>query len=367
MKILILNWRDNGHLKAGGAELVTMEHAKGWVECGHSVTWLTSFYKGAKKDEIIDGVYMMRRSGSLLIYVWGFFYTLFRGQKYDVIIDEIHAIPFFTPLSTKTKKIAFIHEVAGQIWDYMAPFPLNKIGKMFERFYFPLYRHIPFWTDAPSTINELNQMGIPKKNIIAIPCPISRHISLSKGKKELTPTFIFVSRVVAMKGIEDVIKAFGFIVKELQHAKLYIVGGGEESYLNSLKKLIREHNLDKSIIFLGKVNENKKIEYMNKSHILLHASIKEGWGLVVLEAASQGTPAVVYNVAGLRDVVKNKKTGIVLENNSPQHLAFETIKLYNDKKRYKKYQEEGLNWVTSLTWDYSIKQSEELLQKVVSS
>lgn len=368
LNILILNWRDKEHPKAGGAEIVTMEHAKGWVKRGHNVTWLTSLYSNVFKDEVIDGVHIMRRSGSFFIYIWAFFYTLLNGYKYDIIIDEIHAVPFLTPLATKTKKIAFIHEVASDIWNYMAPFPLNILGKLLEKIYIPLYKSIPFWTDAESTIDELETFGINKSNCIAIPCPIMKDSSLKHFHiKEDNPTFIFVSRVVAMKGIEEIIKSFAFIVKELPDASLWIVGGGESKYIESLKKEIKELDLTEKVHFYGKVNEEEKISLMGKAHILLHASVKEGWGLVVLEAAYQGTPSVVYNVSGLKDVVKNNKTGIVLTNNSPRELAKQSINLYKDITRYKKYQIEGKRWVESITWEDVINQSESLLLKTANN
>lgn len=366
MRILLLNWRDLHHPKAGGAEIVTMEHAKGWVLRGHSVTWITSHYGQAKSDEIIEGVHIKRRAGSLLIYVWGFFYTLFQRSKYDVVVDEIHAIPFFTPLIPRIKCVAFLHEVAGDIWNYMAPFPLNRIGKLLEQLYIPLYKNTYVWTDAESTIDELASMGIPKKRCIAIPCPINTSIPEKWRAKESVPVFLFVSRVVAMKGIEEVIKAFRFIKQELPTAQLWIVGGGDASYIRVLNDLIHEVELSGHVTFHGKVSESQKLVLMEKSHVLLHASVKEGWGLVVLESLSRGTPAVVYNVAGLKDVVHDDKTGVVLKNNSPRELAREALSLYKDKKRYERYQKEGKKWVSSLSWETVIDQSEALLIKVMN-
>ena len=53
-----------------------------------------------------------------------------------IVIDEIHGLPFFTTLYVKKPKIAFIHEVANEIWDYMYPFPINILGKFIEPLYF---------------------------------------------------------------------------------------------------------------------------------------------------------------------------------------------------------------------------------------
>ena len=102
---------------------------------------------------------------------------------------------------------------------------------------------------------------------------------------------------------------------------------------------------------------------MARAHLLLHASVKEGWGLVVLEAASVGTPSIVYNVHGLRDVVIHGKTGIVIQNNSPAEMASEAMKLIHDSKRYKNYQINGRIWQKSLKWENVIQQSITLLEK----
>jgi len=98
MNILILNWRDVGHPKSGGAELVTMEHAKCWVRSGHTVTWLTSWYTSGKKEEVREGVHIVRRAGSLTIYLYAVLFLLLKGKTFDVIVDEAHGFPFFSPL-----------------------------------------------------------------------------------------------------------------------------------------------------------------------------------------------------------------------------------------------------------------------------
>ena len=94
---------------------------------------------------------------------------------------------------------------------------------------------------------------------------------------------------------------------------------------------------------------------MQKCHCLLVTSIKEGWGLVVTEASSQGTPSIVYNVDGLRDSVKNNKTGLICEVNSPENLAENIFKLYKNKSLYNKLQNNGLNWSKKLTYNNSAK------------
>lgn len=362
-----MNWRDVSHPKSGGAEHVTMEHAKAWVKAGSSVTWLTSHYDRAKVVSIVDGVNFVRRAGSLTIYLYAPFYLLANARSFDVIVDEAHGFPFFAPLFTNKPVVMFIHEIAGEIWDFMFRFPKNVIGKLLEKLYFVVYRNSIFWTDAPSTVEELVERGIPRKQCVAIPCPIiQKHDTKIKNwEKQKHPTFLFVSRVVRMKGVEEVIKAFSFVQRELKDAALWIVGSGETDYIAELQEMVKEYGTSGSVTFFGEVSENKKYELMARAHILLHASVKEGWGLVVLESASVGTPAVVYNVPGLRDVVQHNKTGFVVESSSPVEMARAALKLLSDRKRYSTYQQNGREWASGFKWKDVTQTSLSVLKRTI--
>lgn len=364
MNILIFNWRDPKNPQSGGAEIVTLEHAKAWVAKGHSVTWFASGVSGLPQKETIAGVRIIRQGNWFTVYVAAPFYYFLNKKNVDLVIDEIHGIPFFTPLYVRKPKIAFLHEVAAEIWDYMYPFPINKIGRFIEPLYFTLYKTVTFWTDAPSTIDELTQFGISKKQCHAIACPINNDSLTTVPQKEKIPTYIFVSRLVKMKGIEEIIKAFGLIHKENNKAKLWIVGRGESSYLKQLQQMVSLYGIKEQVIFFGGVSQEKKIQLLRQAHIILHASIKEGWGLVIIEAASQATPAVVYNVSGLRDSVKDGNTGIVLHENSPREMATQAVLLICDETRYVHLQKNALAWAKSLTWENATKESLSLIQKV---
>ncbi len=344
-----------------------MSHAKAWVKNGNSVTWFTSQFTGGSEMEEISGVSIIRSGRVPGVYFRAFLFYLKHREEFDIVIDEIHGIPFFTPLYVRKPKIAFIHEVAIEIWDYMYPFPLNILGKIIERFYFIFYKSILFWTDAPSTIKDLEAFGISATNCTAIACPISNKPLTNLPKKEAVPTFLFVSRIVKMKGIEDVIAAFGLIAKKQPKAQLWIIGNGEAGYVHSLKTLVRKKGLSKHVLFLGRLVEKEKLNRMQRAHLLLHASVREGWGLVVLEAASQGTPSVVYNVSGLCDTVKNAETGVIVSQNTPEELAKETEKLLSDNKRYVRLQKNGLAWVKSFSWKEAGRQSTKLLQDTIKS
>ncbi len=171
MNILILNWKDIKNPSAGGAELVTFEHAKRWIKAGHKVTWLSSSFAGAKKEEKIDEIEIIRYGNLYGVYFYAPIFYLFSGRKFDLVVDEVHGIPFFTPFYVRKPVLVLIHEVAGEIWDYMFRFPVNILGKFLERVYLKLYSGRKIWTDSEATIDELVVHGIKRKNCTSIPCP----------------------------------------------------------------------------------------------------------------------------------------------------------------------------------------------------
>ncbi len=294
---------------------MTQKHMSYWASQGHEVIWLAGGYAGCTREELIDGVRIVRYGTPITIYLLAplLYYWKWRGD-FDVVVDQIHGIPFLTPLwASKSRKIAFIHEVAQEIWDEMLPFPINIIGKQYEKVYFRLYRSIPFWTDSNSTRDDLVRYGIPEKNITVIPCAIDLIPVSEVPEKEPNLTLLFVGRLVKMKGVEDAITIFSRIKDDHADAMLWIVGAGEESYVKKLKALVTELNLSDSVVFRGFVSEAEKVRAYRKAHFLLHTSIREGFGLTVLEANSQGTPVIAYDVPGIRDIVKHKVNGYILQ------------------------------------------------------
>ena len=128
MKILILNWRDIKHPLAGGAEIATHEHAKAWISAGHSVTMFSSTFPNGKIEETIDGMRIIREGNHYTVHLKAaHFYLKNLKSKIDLVVDEFHFIPFFTPLYVSRKKIAYIHETAGENWFKNIYFPLNLI------------------------------------------------------------------------------------------------------------------------------------------------------------------------------------------------------------------------------------------------
>jgi len=352
MRVLILNWRCPTNPLSGGAEKVTLEHAKVWVKKKHNVIWLSGNYKDGKKNEVINGVQIYRFGNPISIYLLApFIYWLKFNGNFDLVIDEIHGIPFLSTLwAWKSKKLAYIHEVAQEIWDEMFPFPINILGKLYEKIYFLFYKNTPFLTGSNSTKKDLMKYGINEKNITVIPHGLFLKPVNKIPEKENVFTLLYVSRLVKMKGIEDAIEIFAQVHEKIPSSKFWIVGSGKDNYVNKLLNIVKQLNIEKAVTFFGFVPEKKKIELYQKSHFLLHTSVREGFGLVVIEANSQGTPVLSYDSPGLRDIVKNGINGFLL-NPQKQNLCIEKIiSLFNNSSQYKKFQTSSVEFSKQFYW-----------------
>lgn len=331
--ILILNWRCPTNPLSGGAEKVTLEHAKAWVNKGLSVTWLAGGYKNSKSEELIEGVKVVRAGNPITIYFLAplIYWFEFKGN-FDLVIDEIHGIPFLSPLwAWKSKKLAYIHEVAQEIWDEMLPFPINIFGKLYEKIYFLFYKNVSFLTGSSSTKIDLIRYGINEKNITVIPHGLFLKPVIKVPRKEKNLTLLYVSRLVKMKGIEDAIKIFAEVKKLNPTSQFWIVGKGNDDYVKKLNKLVDELNLSSSVHFFGFVSEKRKIELYKKAHFLIHTSVREGFGLVVIEANSQGTPVLAYDTPGLIDIVADGVNGYKFTIGNFKLIAHKCVKLYKSK------------------------------------
>lgn len=372
MNILILSWRGPGHPHAGGAEKSTHNHAKGWVRAGHSVTLFTSRYPGAKKEEIIDGVNIKRYGSQIFRVHWAAFkwYVFGKHPKYDLVIDQFHGIPFFTPLYVRGKKLAFIHEVTKEVWGLNPwPWPFNLVpffvGTMLEPLIFRLlYRDIPFMTVSESTKKDLISWGITERNITVVHNGLDVPEIKHNFPKEKKKTLIFLGALSKDKGIEDALKTFSIVDRTASDFRFWVVGKGESHYLKKLKLQTVKLKIDKKVKFWGFLNEEKKYEFLSKAHLLINPSIREGWGLVVMEAASVGTPTVAYNVAGLKDSIVNEKTGLLCSPN-PAVCSEAILTLLGDKAKYERFRQNCFAWSKQFSWEKSSQESLKLLQELV--
>lgn len=363
MNILVFSWRDPRHPLAGGAEQVMHEHMKGWMKAGHQVTLFASKFTNSSVEEVIDGIHIVRRGYQYLgVQLAGFFYYLKNHQKYDLVVDQFHGLPFFTPLYVGKPKLAVIQETARSVWLLNPlPRPINWIigilGYLSEPPIFLFYKKIPFMTGSESAKKDVAKFGISLRNITVIPHGVIIKKPTKNFKKEKKPTIVYLGVLSKDKGIEDALKCFAILAKGGSF-QFWVIGKPEtKQYEQKIKELVDKLNLDRKVKFWGFVSQEKKFELLAKAHLLINPSVREGWGLVNIEANSMGTPVVAYCSPGLVDSVKDGLNGILCSRNTPENLAENVLKILGKKDGYETLQEGAISWSKHFTWDSSIKRS----------
>ena len=368
MDILILNWKDVKNPQAGGAEIIAFEFARRLVKEGHKVTFFSRTFSNCLKEEIIDGVKIIRQGNRFSVYLQAFFYYKSLKKKPQRVIDMVNTICWQTPLYVDKKiRIAYVNQLAKEVLFYEFTWPLSLIAYLLERFEYFTYLSTKFVCYSKSTKEDLMSFGVEKKNIKTFPLGVDHDRYVKIGNKNKDPLFIFVARLVKMKRGDLCVRSMKKVVRKYPKARLYILGNGPDE--KRLQKLVIGKNLGETVKFVNKNNffidkniKDLKVSLMQKAWALLLPSIKEGWGLVVTEAAACGTPAIVSNVTGLRDSVANGKTGIVLSKNpSENELSQAMIKLIEDDSLRKKISEGAYEYSQNFNWDKSYRDFKKLV------
>jgi glycosyltransferase involved in cell wall biosynthesis len=354
MRILWLNWRDILNPEAGGAEVYTHEIMNRLTKRGYDMTLFTSRFTGSPLNDNINGVDVIREGNKYTVYRKAKNYLKTYAHHYDLIIDEINTVPFFVPKVVPEKRvIAVIHQLAREFWFYETKFPLNYIGYYYlEKRWLSNYKNITTLALSNSTKVDLEEIGF--KKVFVVPPGLNVTPLSNVKEKEDNPTIIYMGRLKKAKLPDHALQAFSIIKREIHNAKMWIIGDG---YFR--KKL--ESFKTKDVLFYGHISNEKKYELLSRANTILVPAVREGWGLVVTEANAMGTPAIGYDVPGLRDSIRHGETGIIIKEKSPAAMAEEAISLLRDSNRLSRYSKNALEFSKQFSWDDTVNLFEKFL------
>jgi glycosyltransferase involved in cell wall biosynthesis len=160
---------------------------------------------------------------------------------------------------------------------------------------------------------------------------------------------VAVSRLAPNKRVDHAIQAVKILLRRNMDARLTVVGtGGAEK---SLRQLVNESGLKARVEFTGQLDEQKKNEQLRRAHFLIHTSVREGWGLNVIEASAMGTPAIVYPVGGLVDSTLHDETGIVTRGETPASVADAISDIIKSPEKYARLRVNAWNRSKTLQWN----------------
>lgn len=365
--ILVINWQDIKNPLGGGAEVHLHEIFKRIVGNGHQVTLLCCKHPELPSEETIDGIHVIRRSSrNLFNYSVPFIYRkLKKQQNFDIVIDDINKIPFYTPWFVKEPIIGIIHHLFGSSIFIEASLPIALYVNFSEKLIPRVYQNIPMVVVSNSTKQELVTKGFSENNISLVYNAVDSAAYQHKpGKKSPLPLIGYLGRIKKYKSVNHLILALSEVKKTIPDVKLLLVGDGD--YLPQLKKLVKKLKLEDNVTFAGATHHQTKIDYLNKMWFMVNPSPKEGWGLTVIEANSCGLPVIAANSPGLRDSVVDGKTGLLYPYGDISKLAELVTNLIQNNKLRNSFTNQCINWANKFNWNKSANDMIKLITNVLT-
>ncbi|MDD4052436.1 MAG: glycosyltransferase family 4 protein [candidate division Zixibacteria bacterium] len=353
MNILALNWQDLKNPMSGGAEVHLEELLRRLVRKGHTVTLFCSNFAGGAREETVEGIRIIRTGNRYNFNLIAPFHIrrLVRRERFDLFLEDINKIPFYTPWYLDLPSIVVIPHLFSTAVFEEINFVLGSYIYLMERPLRRVYRGKRFCVISESTMADLVSRGIAEKDITVIHCGLDRSVyGNRKGYAKYDyPSVLYLGRIKKYKSIQHLIAAFALVRRKIPNARLRIVGTGD--YLPALKCQAQELHLAEAVEFTGFVSSDTKVEYMCRSHLMVYPSLREGWGLTNIEANSCGTAVVAADSPGLRDSVRDGVSGLLYPYGDIEQLADRIIVVLSDPDRRRQLEKGGLEWAAQFDWD----------------
>jgi glycosyltransferase involved in cell wall biosynthesis len=353
-RVLFLNWRDLSNPAAGGAEAYAEQIAQRFARAGALVTLFTSKYQDAPPYDWTRGYLVVREGGRFGVYRAAARHLQRHGHRYDAVVDFQNGIPFFAPrwLPARTAVVCVLHHVHQAQFDMYFRWPLNHLGRVLEgRVTRRVYRDSPFVAVSPSTRAEMRgQLGL-RGAVHIVPNGIDP-LPLSRVPRSPTPAIAVVTRLVPHKQIHLLVAAVPDLLRRWPGLRVDIAGTGPAR--DAVAAQVRRLGLDQAVVLPGRVSEQAKSDLLSRAWLTVAPSLAEGWGLTVLEANTLGTPAVAYDVPGLRDAVRDGRTGwLVPPGDGLSAALVSALDELEDPARRRFFADQAQAWAARFSWEDS--------------
>ncbi|MDF7798960.1 glycosyltransferase family 4 protein [Pontiellaceae bacterium B1224] len=366
MRILILNWRDARHPRAGGADFRLQHVYAPLTEQGHEVILYSCAFPGCEPSDNIDGIEVHRLGND---YTFSFLCMIkLRGwvkqHRPDVVVEDLNKLPFYSPIVYKGPLLIQMHHLWRNSIFRETNFPMAFFIWASEEMIRFVYHKCKFSVVSESTQTELNAMGVPKRNVRVIynGADLTRY-KPSGEPKELM--MVWIGRIQKYKGPIDACQILERLLEEFPALTLVIVGDGP--FRSEVEKYIAAKGLQDKVRLTGFISEEEKIDLLQRASVHLQSSYKEGWGLSVIEANCCGCPVVANNTAGLRDSCRDNENGLLYNYCDIEDGASKVRKILTDEALRERLVAKGCEWGNSFSWERNSREILDYLQEILAA
>ncbi len=367
LKILVFNWQDLTNPLAGGAEVHLHEVFERIAALGHEVTLFCHHFEGAPREEVRNGIRIVRQGGRSLFnfHVPLAYFKRFRKERYDVVVDDVNKIPFYTPLFVREPVQGVTHHLFGKSIFLETIFPFAAYVYLSERLIKPVYRRVHFIIGSPSTHKEYLEWGFPKDQVTVVNYCVNKEIYYPDASNSYDLRRIgYFGRLKKYKSVDHLLQAMDRIRDDYPQLHLDIIGDGDDKV--RLEEVTRDLGLGDRVTFHGFIDESEKAPMLQRMNFVVNTSSKEGWGLTVVEANACGAPVVAANVPGLRDSVVDGETGLLYDFGNIDDLVAKMRVFLDSVEQRNRFRERALAWAAKFDWDVATEETLSIIQRTIA-
>ncbi|MCT7586733.1 glycosyltransferase family 4 protein [Aliarcobacter butzleri] len=296
----------------------------------------------------------------LSAYVSMFFYSL--GKKIDSVhAHDVNALPvaYMISLFKRVPLIYDTHELWSQSHHSISSkFVLSSVAFM-EKFF--AKRAIKIITVSDSIQTYLEDYFDVKSIEVIRNIPSYTHIGqydLFREKYNLSEDIricLYQGLISKTRGVDLIVKAALEVCKKNDNVVFFFLGDGP--YLEELKQLVIDSNLEDKIYILGKIDQNELLKYTMSADIGVHAisntCLNHEYCLPnkVFEYIHAHVVLVVTNLLELSKFVEENQVGITFEDNDAKSLEESLNKILGDDELYNKFKSNSIEASQKITWD----------------
>jgi glycosyltransferase involved in cell wall biosynthesis len=176
--------------------------------------------------------------------------------------------------------------------------------------------------------------------------------------------YVFVGRLVADKGVNELVKAFTQIAKFNKSFKLLLVGHFESDLDPLDENTLTTIDVENQILFVGFQKDVRP--YLCISNVLVFPSYREGFPNVVMQAGAMNLPSIVTNINGCNEIIEDLHNGLIIEPKDIESLKKAMLNIFEDKKLYTTCAENARKVISSkyeqkLYWNALLQEYNTLL------
>lgn len=366
LRILVINWQDRRNPEAGGAEVHLHEIFGRLAARGHDVRLLVSGWEGAPSRETVDGLQVFRagRRYTFPLFVRSLYQSACDRSSIDLVVEDINKLPLYTPVWVRKPVVALVPHLFGTTAFREAPWPMAATVWAAERGIPRVYRSVFFQAISESTADDLEARGVDRSRIEVIHPGID-HERFRPGSGQsrfAEPTIVYVGRLKRYKGLEIVLQGVAGLVGLGLAPRLLIAGRGDDR--PRLERVAERLGVAEHVRFLGYVDEEEKVELLQRAWVNVYPSPKEGWGLTNVEAAACGTPTVASDSPGLRESVDDGVSGYLVAHGDPLAWAERLRAVLTDDDRRRDLRTGAAEHAARFSWERAVSETERALVRI---